>query len=241
MDGPQPVIGITAAIERAAWTVWSDVEANISQRAYALCVWDSGAVPVILAPPEEDVEGADPLLELIDGLILSGGADIDPEAYGAERDPHTTGCRRERDVFELALARGALERDLPLLGICRGMQVLNVARGGTLNQHLADHEVHLHTPGEFTDHEVLLEPGSLAARAVGRERLAVRSHHHQGVDRLGEGIRATGRAEPGALTEAIELSDRRFALGVLWHAEEERESRVISALASAAREQAVAA
>lgn len=237
--GNRPVIGITAAIERAAWTVWSDVEANISPRSYTHCVWESGGIPVVLAPPEEGTEIDEEVLDVLDALLLAGGADLDPQTYGAERDPETTGFRRERDEFEIVLARGALERELPVLGVCRGMQLLNVARGGTLDQHLDDLELHLHTPGSFTDHEVLLEPNSLAARAVGAERIEVRSHHHQGVGRLGEGVRVSGRAEPGGLPEAIELDDRRFALGVLWHAEEERESKVISALAGAAREQAV--
>ena len=236
-----PVIGITAAIERAAWTVWSDIEANISPRAYALCAWDSGTVPVLLAPPEEGGGATEELLDLIDGLILSGGADIDPAIYGAERAPETTGFRRERDLFELALAQGALARDLPVLGICRGMQLLNVACGGTLDQHLDELDVHLHTPGSFSDHEVVLERDTLAARAAGLERLSVRSHHHQGIERLGEGVRASGRAEPGGLVEAIEVPERRFALGVLWHAEEERQSGVIGALAKAAHEQAVTA
>ena len=237
----RPVIGITAAIEHAAWTVWSEVEADISPRSYSLCVWDSGGLPVILAPPDEGTETPAQTLDLLDGLILTGGADLDPAIYGAERDPRTVGFRRERDVFELALARGALERDLPLLGICRGMQLLNVARGGTLDQHLAELELHLHTPGSFTDHEVVLEPDSLAARAVGTARIEVRSHHHQGIGRLGEGVRVSGRAEPGGLPEAIEVAGRRFVLGVLWHAEEERRSRVIGALTAAAREQAVPA
>jgi len=236
----RPAIGITAAIERAAWTVWSDVEANISPRSYSHCVWEAGGAPVILAPPEEGGPGAEGLLELLDGLILSGGADIDPAIYGAERDPRTTGFRRERDVFELELARDALERDLPLLGICRGMQMLNVAGGGTLDQHLAELELHLHTPGSFTDHDVVLEPDSLAARAVGAERLSVRSHHHQGIGRLAEGARVGGRAEPGGLIESIEVPGRRFALGILWHAEEDRRSRVIGALTAAARERAQA-
>ena len=237
----KPVIGITAAIERAAWTVWSDVEANISQRTYSLAVSEAQGLPVVL-PPDPAVTG-DPeqTLELLDGLILAGGADIDPAAYGAETEPETTATRPERDRYELALARRALERNLPLLGICRGMELLNVALGGTLDQQLDDVDVHLHTPGVFSDHDVRLEPGSVVARAFGAERIAVRSHHHQGIDKLGEGAVATGWAEPGEAIEAIEVSDRRFALGVLWHTEEDRQSPAIGALAAAAREQAVTA
>jgi putative glutamine amidotransferase len=237
----RPVIGITAAIERAAWTVWSDVEANISQRTYSLALSQAEALPIVLPPDPAATEDPGQTLGLLDGLILAGGADIDPASYGADAEPQTVGTRPERDHFELALARAALERDLPLLGICRGMELLNVALGGTLVQELPDVEVHLHTPGTFSDHEVRLEPGSLAARAVGAERVAVRSHHHQGIDRLGEGAVASGWAEPGGAIEAIELPERRFALGVLWHTEEDRSSPVIGALAAAAREQAVAA
>ena len=172
------------------------------------------------------------MLDLLDGLILAGGADLDPAAYGAIAAPSTIGFRAERDRFELALARAALARDLPLLGICRGMQLLNVARGGTLDQHLDDLATHLHTPGRFADHEVRLEPGSLAAAAVGRERVSVRSHHHQGLARLGEGVIASGWADPGEVVEAIEIAGHPWALGILWHAEEERPSPVIAALAA---------
>src|SRR5204863_9050773 len=112
--------------------------------------------------------------------------------YGAEPHPETRGTNPERDRFEIALARAALERDMPVLGICRGMEVLNVACGGTLIQHVDDIRTHRHTPGEFSDHEVELDPESLAARAAGAERLAVKSHHHQGVDRVGEGLRTSG-------------------------------------------------
>lgn len=240
--GPSaPVIGITAAIETARWGVWEEVEANLSQRTYSIGVAAAGAIPVILPAADGPAGEADRLLDLVDGLILSGGGDLDPATYRAEADAHTAGVSADRDRFELALAGRALERDLPLLGICRGMEVLNVARGGTLEQHLADAEVHLHTPGRFSDHRVRLEPGSLAARAVGGQHLSVRSHHHQGVARLGEGLVASGWAEPGGAIEAIEAPDRRWTLGVLWHAEEERTSPVIGALAAAAREQAVAA
>jgi putative glutamine amidotransferase len=237
----RPVIGITAALEAAQWTVWSGIEANISQRTYSLAVSAADGLPLVLPPDPATTEAPVQLLDLLDGLILSGGGDIDPASYGAEPAPQTSAFRRERDDFELALARSALDRDLPLLGICRGMELLNVALGGTIDQHLADAQVHLHTPGRFADHEVRLEPGSLAARAVGTERLAVLSHHHQGIGRLGEGVVASGWAEPGGSIEAIEIPGRRFALGVLWHTEEERLSPVIGALAAAARGQKVAA
>jgi putative glutamine amidotransferase len=236
-----PVIGITASLERAAWAVWREVPTNISQRSYSVEVAEAGAVPLVLPTFDAEAAALAKLLDLLDALILAGGADVDPASYGADPDPRTGPSSPERDRFEMALAGAALERDLPLLGICRGMDVLNVACGGTLQQHLPDAELHLHTPGRFTDHEVRLEPGSLAARAAGTERLAVRSHHHQGVAELGVGLTASAWAEPGGVVEAIERSDRRFALGILWHAEEERRSPVIAALAAAARRQAVAA
>lgn len=229
-----PVIGITTAIESARWTVWEDVEANISQRTYSVAVADAGALPVLLPPSETGAGAPDALLDLIDALIISGGADIDPAAYGAGAAPETTGWRAERDEFELALCRRALERGMPLLGICRGMQLLNVARGGTLDQQLADAATHLAVPGRFADHEVVLEPGSLAARAAGRERVSVRSHHHQGIAEPGAGVVVTGSAPPGGAIEAIEVPDHPWALGILWHAEEERASPVIAALATAA-------
>jgi putative glutamine amidotransferase len=232
-----PVIGICAALERVRWAAW-DVEANVIQRTYSEAVAAAGALPIVLPPAEPVTEAPDAALDLIDGLILAGGSDIDPAFYGAEPRAETQGARAERDRFELALARRALERDLPVLGICRGMELLNVALGGSLEQNLPESQIHLHTPGVFADHEVRLEPGSLAARAVGSERVNVRSHHHQGVGELGDGLAASGHSMPDGIVEAIELPDRRWALGVLWHTEEERRSPVIEALVGAAREQA---
>jgi putative glutamine amidotransferase len=231
----RPVIGISAAVESAAWGAWQEVEVNISQRTYSRGIDEAGGLPLLLPPSDAGTAEPGQLLELLDGLLLSGGADLDPASYDATPDPQTTNPRADRDAFELALARGALDRNLPVLGVCRGMELLNVARGGTLDQHLADAALHLHTPGKFSDHEVRLEPGSLAARAVGAERVSVRSHHHQGVDRLGEGLVVTGWAEPGATVEAIEMPDRRWALGILWHAEEEVRSPVLAALTAAAQ------
>jgi putative glutamine amidotransferase len=232
----RPIVGISAAFERARWAVWEDVEVNISQRTYTDRVDAAGGMPVLL--PTSEAGTADPgaLLDAVDCLLLSGGADLDPASYGSETDPRTTNVRRARDEFELALARTALERELPVLGICRGLQVLNVACGGDLVQHLDEAAMHLHTPGRFSDHQVRLESGSLAAEAAGGELIDVRSHHHQGIGRLGNGLVATGWAEPGGVVEAIELprGGAGWALGILWHAEEDGASRVMAAFCEAA-------
>lgn len=149
-----------------------------------------------------------------------------------------------RDAFELALVRDAAARDLPVLGVCRGMEVLNVAYRGTLCQHLPDalgHDDHRVLPGAFAEHEVRLHPESLAARAAGGEVDVVRSHHHQGPGALGPGLRQSGWSVDDQIVEAIEDPARRFVLGVLWHPEQDEASRVIGALVAAARERATAA
>lgn len=211
----------------------------MAPRSYARAVQRAGALALLLPPDEAAIADPDRLLDRLDGLMLAGGSDVDPVSYEAEPDPQTKGVWPERDVFELALIRRALERELPVLGVCRGMQMLNVACGGTLDQHLPDRlggdERHRHTPGTYGDHDVALDPGSLAARAAGRERVAVKSHHHQGVDRIGEGLEVTGHSLPDDVVEAIELTDRPYALGVLWHPEEDVESSVIGSLVDAAR------
>jgi putative glutamine amidotransferase len=228
-----PVIGLCAAIESVRWGAW-EAESELVPRAYSRAVHRAGAQAVLLPPDDAVAEAPDEALSLLDGILLLGGSDIDPAAYGARPHPETDGARPERDRFELALAHRALERDLPLLGICRGMELMNVACGGTLEQHLERLELHRHTPGAFGDHEVRLEPGSLAARAVGAERTVVKSHHHQALDELGEGLVASGWSEPDGLVEAVELPERRFALGVLWHPEADDRSRVVAALVEAA-------
>jgi putative glutamine amidotransferase len=232
-----PVIGICTAIEQAAWGAWS-LLCNLSPRAYSLAVQRAGGIAILLPPDDAVAESPDRVLDLVDALVLAGGADVDAASYGAVPHPETTNTRPERDRFELAIGHRALERDMPLLGICRGMQMLNVATGGTLDQHLPDglgHDGHRHTPGTFGDHAVRLEPGSLAARAVGAKEAEVKSHHHQGVSELGEGVVVSGHAVEDDTVEAIELPDRRFALGVLWHPEGDERSRVIAALVEAAR------
>jgi putative glutamine amidotransferase len=230
-------IGICAAVERVRRDPWDEVVTRV-QRTYPAAVQRAGALALVLPPDEAVVDSPDLLLDRIDGLLLAGGADLDPASYGADRHPETGVTWRERDRFEIALAHRAVERQIPVLGACRGMQILNIALGGTLHQHLPDvigTDVHRHTPGVFGDHEVRLEPGSLAARAVGGERTLVKSHHHQGVADLGEGLVATGWSTDDRLVEAVELPGEEYALGVLWHPEEDEASRVIASLVEAAR------
>jgi putative glutamine amidotransferase len=232
-----PVIGICAAVERARWTVW-DQMAALAPLDYVDSVRRAGGIAVLLAPDPRVTQDPDLLLDRIDGLLVAGGSDIDPSTYGAPLDDQTGETNLERDRFEVALARRAVERDMPVLGVCRGMQVLNVAFGGTLVQHLPDrfgHEGHRPTPGSFvgSEHGVRLEEGSLAARAAGEGEPSTLQHHHQGVDRLGDGLVATGWAVGDGLPEALEMPDRRFVLGVQWHPEADPGSPVIGALVRA--------
>jgi putative glutamine amidotransferase len=234
----RPAIGLCTALERAQWGAW-DMPACLLPLNYVQAVQRAGGL-VLMLPPDPAVAGdPDEVLDRVDGLILAGGVDMDPDTYGAERHPATDPAVRERDDFELALASRAMERDIPFLGICRGMQVMNVARGGTLVQDLPEtigHDQHRRVRGTFegADHHVRLAPGSLVARAAGEEHHASKSHHHQGVDRVGEGLTVSGWAEMDDLPEALEDPDRRFALGVQWHPEADETSRLIAALVAEA-------
>jgi putative glutamine amidotransferase len=224
-------------MEEARWRMWETL-ADLLPRVYSLAIQRAGGTALLLPADDAVAQAPDALLDKLDALLLAGGSDVDPATYGAAPHPRTGPTRPERDRFELGLTHRALERDLPVLGICRGMEMLNVALGGTLIQHLPDvtgDERHLHTPGAFSDHDVLLEPGSLAARAVGAERTSVKSHHHQAPSELGEGLVASGWSDPDRLVEAVEAPERRFALGVLWHPEEDERSRVIGSFVEAAR------
>ena len=233
--GTRPTIGVTAATENVSYGAWNEVPAFMSPASYALAVQRAGGRAVLLLPDPEDAEDPGSLLDLIDALIVTGGAgDVDPALYGQNPHRETGPVQEERDAYELALVRAAIERRTPVLGICRGMQILNVAYGGGIEQHLPDvvgHEDHRHTPGTFADHEVDLETGSLAARAAGAGRTAVKSHHHQGVREIGDGLMVTGRSGDDTV-EALEDPSCPFVLGVLWHPEEDEKSQLIRALVS---------
>jgi len=226
----KPVVGITTYLTQAAWSYWN-LPAALIPASYVRAVEEAGGSP-LLVPPGAGIEET---LDIVDGLVFSGGSDLDPELYGADAHEETTGTVRERDDFELDLMRAALERDLPVLAICRGSQVLNVLRGGDIEQHLPDllgDEVHRAEPGVFGEHGVEVVDGTQLAGILGRHT-AVKSHHHQGFSRLGDGLRESARAEDGTL-EGLEDPSRTFAVGVLWHPEEDEDRALFEALVAAA-------
>ena len=233
-SAPEPVIGICAVRERARWSFW-DQPAHLVADSYVASVQRTGAIAVLLPV---DTRAPAELLERVDALLLIGGADVEPTIYGAQSDPATEATYPERDEFEIALLRGAIARSIPVLGICRGVQVINVALGGTLVQDLIDADgshPHRKSLGSFqgSEHEVFLEPGSLATDAAGEQRHVVRCHHHQAIDRLGDGLAVSGRAADGVV-EAVEAADGRWLLGVQWHPEADERSRLFAALHDAA-------
>jgi putative glutamine amidotransferase len=234
----RPVIGICTALEHARWTVW-EREAFLLSRAYVDAVQAAGGRALMIPPDAQTKEEPDAVLDGLDGLMLAGGADVDPGSYGAPRHRCTTNTRPARDAAEIPLARHAVARDQPVLGICRGMQLLNVALGGTLIQHLPDdvgHGDHRRHLGSFddADHDVRLAPGSLAAQVCGELLHSTKSHHHRGVDRLGDGLVPSGWSMLDDLVEAIEAPDARWVLGVQWHPEVDPESPVVAGLVAAA-------
>jgi gamma-glutamyl-gamma-aminobutyrate hydrolase PuuD len=231
----RPVIGITTYVTPARWGYW-ELEAALIPADYVRAVERAGGRP-LLVPPTDD--GIDETLDALDGIVFSGGSDIDPETYGEAAHPETFGIHRERDDAELALLTRALERDMPVLGICRGSQVLNVALGGDLHQHLPEvvgHEEHKHNPpGVFAEHDVTIEPESKLAEIFDAGTTDVKSHHHQGFKTLGDGLVEAARAEDGSI-EAVEDPSHRFALGVLWHPEAGENMRLFEALVREARD-----
>jgi putative glutamine amidotransferase len=227
----RPLIGITSYVEQARWGVW-DTTAALVPYSYVRQVEAAGGRALVVPPSTGDPAE---VLGILDGLLLTGGADIDPARYDRPAHEQTAGLRPDRDAGELALLGGALERDLPVLGVCRGMQLMAVQAGGVLEQHLPDvvgHEGHRPSPGVYGDHEVRLQPGSLAHTLLG-DRLPVRSYHHQGVSDAGTAT-VSGWADDDTV-EVVEVADRRFALGVLWHPEVGDDPRLFEALVAAAR------
>jgi putative glutamine amidotransferase len=225
----KPLIGITTYVEPASWGYWN-LEAALVPYDYVRAVERAGG-RAVLVPPDPD--GSEEVLDALDGLVFSGGSDLDPELYGAEADPETKGTNPARDRGELALLTAALERDLPVLAICRGVEVLNVVRGGDIVQHLPDvlgNASHREVPGTFSDHPVRVDPSS----RLGEVRGTVKSSHHQGLGRIGDGLREVAWAEDG-IVEALEDPEKPFLVGVLWHPEAGEDQRLFEQLVEAAR------
>jgi anthranilate synthase component 2/putative glutamine amidotransferase len=228
----RPLVGITTYLTAARFGAWEEDTALVPAD-YVLAVERAGGRPLLVPPSDDSVEET---LDVLDGVIFSGGSDLDPAIYGQGTHPATKGIVEERDRAELALLQAALARDMPVLAVCRGSQVLNVALGGDLVQHLPDvvgDDKHKHTPGEYADHEVKLDPGTRIGSLLG-DRAPVKSHHHQGFGRLGSGLREAARAEDGTI-EALEDPSRSFALGVLWHPEAGEDLRLFEALVEESR------
>jgi gamma-glutamyl-gamma-aminobutyrate hydrolase PuuD len=233
--GERPVIGITAYEEEASWGLWH-TQASLVPSDYVHSLADAGASPVILPVQQEESSTLDGLLRRLDGLVLTGGPDVDPARYGAERHPRSQAPRVQRDERELALVNAAERAGLPVLAICRGMQLLNVAHGGSLLQHLPEvvgHEEHNPTPGAFAAHSVRIEPGSALHKALGWEERDVPTHHHQGIDHVGDGLSPVAWAKDGTV-EALEDRAKPFVIGVQWHPEADEDVSVFAALVRAA-------
>ncbi|MFJ5779633.1 gamma-glutamyl-gamma-aminobutyrate hydrolase family protein [Streptomyces sp. NPDC093094] len=223
----RPLVGISTYLEaRTRWGVW-DLEAALLPAGYPRLVQRAGGLAAMLPPDTPD--HAEETVARLDGLVIAGGPDVDPARYGAERDPRTGPPAHARDAWELALIRAALAAGTPLLGVCRGMQLLNTALGGTLLQHI---DGHTESPGVFGRHPVRPVPGTRYAGAV-PEETSVPTHHHQAVDRLGTGLLPSAHAADGTV-EAVELPGPHWVLGVQWHPEMGEDPRVVRALVTAA-------
>ncbi|MBL3807592.1 gamma-glutamyl-gamma-aminobutyrate hydrolase family protein [Streptomyces diastaticus] len=226
MDVP-PLIGVSTYLEdEAGWGVWT-MPAALLPAGYPALVRAAGGLVAMLPPDAPERAGA--VVARVDGLVIAGGPDVEPARYGAERDPRTGPPAPARDAWELALIDAALSLGTPLLGICRGMQLLNVALGGTLVQHL---DGHTGGTGVFGSHPVKPVPGSRYAAAVPEES-AVPAYHHQCVDELGRGLSVSAQADDGTV-EAIETAGEPWVLGVQWHPEMGEDTRVMRALVEAA-------
>ncbi|HEU5428903.1 MAG TPA: gamma-glutamyl-gamma-aminobutyrate hydrolase family protein [Actinocrinis sp.] len=236
-EGGRPLIGISAYREVAAWGVWRQDAAALPY-AYVEQVAQAGGVPMLLPPlgGPQAAQAAAASIAPLHALVLAGGPDIDPPRYGTRPRQVTTEVRPERDAWESALLDAALERDIPVLGICRGAQLMNVACGGTLHQHLPDrigHENHRPAPARYGPIEIALETDALPGSLLG-SRICVPCYHHQAIDRLGHGLAVTARALDGTI-EAVQLTGHAFVVGVQWHPEQDTDRRLFDALIAAAR------
>jgi putative glutamine amidotransferase len=233
MAGSRPLIGLTTYHDEARWGVW-DEPAVLLPAKYVRSVTAAGGIPVLLPSMVEDL---DAVIGRLDGLILTGGTDIDPGRYGAEPLLTTGAPRPDRDAAELALVSAAAAAGTPVLGICRGVQMINVARGGTLIQHLPDglnSADHAPAPAVYGHHPVRVSSGSLLAKVLGRAELEVASYHHQGIDQVGTGLTVTALAPDGTI-EALEDESLPFFIGVLWHPEVGEDLSLFTALVAACR------
>jgi putative glutamine amidotransferase len=232
-----PLVGVTTYRQDASWGPW-ECPAAVLPVSYVDCVAKAGARPLLLPPaegPGAAAASAADVVAVLDALVLVGGGDVDPARYGAVADPMTAGVNRQRDESEGALIAAALDAELPVLAICRGMQVLNVHLGGTLVQHLPDvvgHSGHQPAVGCFGTTEVHIEPGSGLAEILG-DRVTVHCSHHQAIDRLGDGLTVTARA-PDDVIEAVVLASAPFVIAVEWHPEQDGDLRLFEALVRAA-------
>ena len=224
----RPLIGISTYREQARWGTW-DEQAILLPAAYADAVASVGGEPVLLPTGATSAD----VITRLDALVLSGGADVEPARYGAAAHPRVTVTRPDRDASELLLLTAALAEGLPVLAICRGMQLLNIALGGDLVQHLPDITAGVHDPGagEYHQQTVRIQPGSLVHDLLGDEALA-HCHHHQAVAKLGDGLTAVAWAQDGTV-EAVEKAGPGFCLGVQWHPEAGEERRLFAALITA--------
>lgn len=231
------IIGLTTYLERAQTGVW-DVPAAFLPQVYFDAVTRAGGIAVLLPPQPVTASIANRVLDGIDGLIITGGKDVDPQRYGQSPHPTTDSPRKDRDAWEDALLTAAIDRGLPFLGICRGAQLLNVALGGTLHQHLPEvigSDRYNFGGGVFANNEVRVEGGALAT-LIGEE-IDVKSYHHQAIDKLADGLVVTARSDDGVI-QAVELPGVPFGIGVQWHPEEDaaHDIRLFAGLVQAAKE-----
>ncbi|MEV4557736.1 gamma-glutamyl-gamma-aminobutyrate hydrolase family protein [Kitasatospora sp. NPDC049285] len=229
----RPVIGISSYLNDAAWGRWDSQRSVLLPERYPAMVRAAGGLAVMLPPDAPEYAAA--AVSRLDGLVIAGGEDVSPALYGERAHAETRATAAERDLWEAALIRAALAADLPLLGICRGMQLLNVVCGGSLVQHLPDvvgDRSHEGAPNEYGRHTVRPVPGTLLADLLPEASLVVPTFHHQAVARLGEGLTVSAHAEDGTI-EAVEGAG--FTLGVQWHPEQGEDLRVARALVTATR------